>query len=246
MAIFTLILIFTSSLTLADTLFKEGDYFNAITEYKRALFLGSIDSIYGLSMIGLSYELRQKPDFALRYWGEVNYLKNDKLSSLHVAYNLLQLGRYRECMLALGSSSDTLAKKVKAVALGLQGEESRAEVELKFLKVEPLQIPSKKFLIISSLIAPGSGLIMLGDYKRGFMTAAFTGASAYLVAYLLKQKRYTEALLSFNVFFLRFYMGNIQNTMKMRRNRIKKFYLKLEREIEAELLNKTFKKLTSK
>ena len=243
MAIFTMIIICTSSLTLADNLFKEGDYFNAITEYKRALFLGSTDSIYGLSMIGLSYEFRHKHDFALKYWGEVNYLKNDEVSSLHVAYNLLRLGRYRECMLILGSPVDTLAKKMKAVALGLQGEESRAERELKFLNVKPLYIPSKKFLIASSFILPGSGLIMLGEYKRGFMTAAFTGASAYLVAYLLKKKRYTEALLSFNVFFLRFYMGNIQNTLKMRRNRIKKFYLKLEREIEAQLTNKTLEEL---
>ena len=243
MAIFTLILIFTSPLTLADSLFKEGDYFNAITEYKRALFLGSIDSIYGLSMIGLSYEFRQKPDFALKYWGEVNYLKNDKLSSLHVAYNLLRLERYRECMLTLGSPVDTLAKKMKALALGLQGEENKAERELKFLNVEPPQIPSKKFLIASSLILPGSGLIILGEYKRGLMTAAFTGASTYLVAYFLKKKRYTEALLSFNVFFLRFYVGNIQNTLKMRRNRIKKFYLKLEREIEAQLAHKTLEEL---
>jgi len=48
----------------------------------------------------------------------------------------------------------------------------------------------------SVLLLPGSGLIMLGEYKRGSMIAAFTGASAYLVAYLLKKKRYTEALLS--------------------------------------------------
>lgn len=95
----------------------------------------------------------------------------------------------------------------------------------------------------SVLLLPGSGLIMLGEYKRGSMIAAFTGASAYLVAYLLKKKRYTEALLSFNVFFLRFYMGNIQNTLKMRRNRIKKFYLKLEREIEAQLAHKTLEEL---
>lgn len=58
MAIFALILWGVTSLSFADQLLEEGDAFHAITEYKRLLYLGDLDPLYGNARIAWAYEQR--------------------------------------------------------------------------------------------------------------------------------------------------------------------------------------------
>ena len=226
MAVITLIIYSLSLLQFADSLFKEGDYFNAITEYKRAVYLKESPR-YALWKIGLSYERRGKPGFAAKYFGELAFMDDLLPVTHHLAYNLIEIKRYREAILVLESKRDTVSLIMHAAALGLSGDFKQADSVLISLNIKLPSLPNDNVLRYPSYIVPGFGLFLLGDYKRGLLSCLLTTGTGYLTYYLVKHKRYPEAIVTFNTLFLRFYSGNIQNAIKLKKKKQKRFYMGL-------------------
>lgn len=226
MEIFALIVFLISPLQLADSLFYEGDYFHAITEYKRAVYLN--DSVqYALFRIGLSYERRGKYDFAAKYFGDLAIDVSTPEVIHHLAFNLVKMKRYREALLVLQDEKDSVSLLLYAITKGLMGHFHEADSGLIDLGYRPLEVPSISLVRYPSYFIPGAGLFILGEKKRAFLSLLFTTAAGYLSYYLIKQKRYPEAALAFNTLFLRFYFGNIENALKIRRKIKNNFYMSL-------------------
>ncbi len=223
MALFTLILMFLSPIQLADSLYKEADYYNAITEYKRAVYLQ--DSVeYALYKIGLSYEKRRKYDFAAKYFGRLAYEKPSKEVSYHLALSLIYLKKYEDASLVLEGEKDKNLKMLFAVSEGLSGNFKEADSILYSMGIKPPPYPQPSLLRYPSYLIPGFGLFLIGEYKRAVLSLLFTSASGYLSYRLLKEKRYPEAIVFINTLFLRFYFGNIENALKIRKEKKKRFY----------------------
>ncbi len=228
MAVIALIIYTLTTLEFADTLFYEGDYFNAITEYKRAIYLGE-NKEHALYRIGLSYEKRKKFSLAAKYFGELAFLSGKKDVEYHLAYNLIKTGKYREASLVLEGNEDTLSQIMWAVSKGLSGHFRKADSTLTLLNINVPSLPSDHLIRYPSYIIPGFGLFILGDIKRGFLSLFFTTTTGYLTYYLLKHKRYPEAIVTFNTLFLRFYAGNIETAFMLKRKKKKDFYNSLLR-----------------
>ncbi len=230
MEVFTLIMLLFSPLRFADSLFNEGDYFNAITEYKRAIYLN--DSInYALFMIGLSYEKRGKYDFAARYFGSVVYNTIQKEAVYHLAGDLIRLRKYNQALIVLSGQNDSISKTLYAVALGLSGNFRKADSVLGHLGIFIQKYPPDAWLKYPSYILPGFGFLLLKEYKRAALSFLFTTASGYLTYYLFKNKRYPEGMVVLNTLFVRFYFGGVQNTVALKRQKIKSHYKALLQKI---------------
>ena len=226
MAVVTLIIYSLSILQLADSLFKEGDYFNAITEYKRAIYLND-SSEYAMWKIGLAYEEREKPEFAAKYFGELAFVVDSPYIKRHLALNLIKMRKYRESILVLDEEKDTSSLIILSSAYGLLGNFEKADSVLSALDINVPHLPGDRVLTYLSYVIPGSGLFLLGEYRRGLLSFVFTLTSGYLTYYLLKKKRYPEAVVSFNSLFLRFYTGNINNAIRLKKKKKRDFYRSL-------------------
>ena len=230
MEVFAIIVIFFSPLVLADSLFNEGDYFNAITEYKRAVYLK--DNVnYALFKIGLSYEKRGKYDFAARYFGNLAYNGSQPEVVQHLAYNLVQLKKYRQALLVLEGENDSLSKRMRALVYGLSGNFNKADSLLNLMGYRSPHYPDNALLRYPSYIVPGFGLFLLGEYRRGVLSLIFTSASGYLTYYLFRRKRYPEGIVALNTLFFRFYFGNIENALKIKRQKKLHYYRSLLQQI---------------
>lgn len=229
MAILTLILYSLSIMQFADSLWMEGDYYNAITEFKRAVYLNE-ETERALWKIGLGYEKMKKYRFAAKYFGELAFTLDTLPVKHHLAYNLIEMGRYHEAKLVVGHEDDSLSLIIEAVCEGLSGNFERADSMLGVLNIKTPSLPVDEILRYPSYIAPGFGFFLLGDYKRGTLSLFFTSATGYLTYYFLKKKRYLEAAIVFNTLFLRFYTGNIHNALYTKKRRKKEFYRTLLRE----------------
>lgn len=237
MEVFTLIMLLFSPLRFADSLFNEGDYYNAITEYKRAIYLN--DSInYALFMIGLSYEKRGKYDFAARYFGNVVYHTAQKEAIYHLAGALIRLKKYNQALIVLEGQNDSISKTLYAVALGLSGKFGKADSLLEHLGIFVQKYPPDAWLKYPSYILPGFGLLLLKEYKRAALSFLFTTASGYLTYYLFKNKRYPEGVVVLNTLFVRFYFGSIQNAIAIKKRKIKSHYKALFQNIINKMLSR--------
>ncbi len=198
--------------SLADSLLQEGDYFNAITEYKRQLFRGEGDSSRIFLKVGYAFYMRGKYGKAAYYfslarsgWPEAKHLQ---------AIAMLMDGDGGDALLIVRGDSSKVGTLVRALALASLGEEGEAVRLARSVGYDLKVRLSPKPYVLASSVIPGSGLLLLGRYREGLLSLSLNVLSLAGAYYLLKRRLYYDLGLYVAVISARFYTGSIERTFK--------------------------------
>ncbi len=207
-----LVLVVLFSQYTGDLFYREGDYFNAVTEYKRALYFSAGDSLDLLRKIALCNYKRSKYGEAVRIYSDIIYnWENAEVSKLF-ALNLLRAGNYEDVLVALSERDDSATLVLKAIAYGFSGKFDSCFALLDSLQIShPHHVSYNKVLLFSRLI-PGSGLLYFRQIPLFLGSLALTGASGYLIYSYARKGLYFEAITTGFPLLERFYRGSVSNT----------------------------------
>lgn len=200
----TLILFVSSSF--GDCLYNRRDYFRAISEYKRDLFLGK-DSLNAFLKIGRSYFSLGKPEAGL-YWHSRAYYIDTKYK-FEYEYMLALSGRFEEVKFLISENNmeNNMEKKLKEFI-------DLAENERDYWKL--------------SWLIPGSGQIISGHVRDGIFSSVCNIGSLYLIYDRAKKDDTIGSFFAF-FYFLRFYIGNITSSRKFEKvRRTEEFRIRME------------------
>jgi tetratricopeptide (TPR) repeat protein len=181
--------------TFADYLFDRGDYFRAISEYKRDLFLEK-DSIDAFNKIAISYFKLGKSEDAIDWISKAYY--HDFLYKSEYEFMLCKTGKLDEAKILL-SSKDINEKEKKLKELINSFEQERNYWKTSFL-------------------IPGSGQVMSGKLWNGMLSFALNVGALYLFCKRVEKKDFAGSLFSLS-YFVRFYIGNVSGAKKIERNK---------------------------
>lgn len=206
------ILIFFTAYSFGDRLYRNGDYFRAITEYKRDLFLNE-DSLNAIHKIGMAYFELGKYEDALRWFSRAYY--EDSCYKFKYEYLLTKLEKFEDAQI-LFSLGNTGKKEKK-----LRNLVDFVQEERNYWKL--------------SYIVPGSGQILSGQIRSGLMSFILNFGAAYLVHRRVEEKDIAGSIFSFS-HFLGFYIGNIQAAKKSEERRRKREFHDKISDLEGEYL----------
>ncbi len=214
----------------ADSLYNQGDYFRAITEYKRLLFYGIAKKKYIYYKIGECYEKMGDIRKALYFYGKYFYLEENPDTSFIYKYAFLF---YRTDKFDEGISLFKELKKSKKRDYFLSyGYLKKNDLKnyLKYLPDKKLY-RNEKLWKIMSLFLPGVPQIFNRHITEGITSLLANSFSLYLIYKNYKRKDYFSLSIS-TVLFLRFYTGNFSSVsnyvreynLKKIEKIVKKFY----------------------
>ncbi len=216
----------------ADTLFASGNYYKAITEYKRLLFFDS-DSIYAehsFFRIAESYKAGGFYDNAESWFKRaLNFTRSKerkKLIDIELIRTLIVSRKTNAALNELDSFENKFGDSLTAdywrgwtYLLNNQPElasfyfnESAAG---KSISEEVNKIINRKYSLFNvklmSYILPGSGQVYTEHYFSGAVSLAWNILFGYMTVKAFQDRRIVEGLLIGDLLWLRFYKGNIQN-----------------------------------
>jgi tetratricopeptide (TPR) repeat protein len=220
----------------ANTLFKTGQYFDAITEYKRLQFFDSTNTYQFISnfQIGECYKAGAKLDEAIKYFSlaEINTdsVENKYKSKIGIIRaNILRRTTDRAHQI-INEMEKTHSSKVIQDSLNYwrgwtfifednwkEASESFAKInsfnELKILcdRVEKEKV-SITFATVISYILPGAGQIYTGNVFSGIMSLGWNILSGYFTINAFQSQRAFDGLALLTLLWQRFYRGNVQNS----------------------------------
>lgn len=225
------ILLVSLLFSFADSLYNEGDYSRAITEYKRMLFAQLIDTTQAFYRIGMSYKASGRYEECATYFKEAFTASlpesTEEKLSLQLADTYLRNLAYPLARLELEGIEKPEARRLYGVSYLLEGDFMNAGVHLDDLadpdgelraiawKGEGLRLLDEDKMLICSALLPGSGQFLSGHPADGILSFLVTASSGFLVYESLRKRRYLDASLVFGQLFWRFYTGNIRNTYKL-------------------------------
>lgn len=229
--------------SLADSLYVEKDYFRAITEYKRLLFCGIIDSAQAFNKISLCYANSHKYEKAGEYLSlAMQKCKEDTNPtewSLRLAWYLLKSKKPSQARLVLdelkiaGLDELKIAAVEKLYAISYLCENNYALAKL-YLDNQKYKCYDEEKIGLISTFLPGGGQIVIGNWVEGILSSLIVGGLGYFSYKNLIKKDYFSFIFT-GSWFLRFYRGNIERTKQIVREKNNKVREKLEEEIEYDL-----------
>lgn len=219
----------------AERLFELGQYYDAITEYKRLLFFdASRKYLYSASLkISQSYKagakLNEAEDYALKAVKH-SVVKEEKFESIVnlARVNMLQRNTKRAMELLNNLQSDyqfddklneiyywkgwayIFADEWDKAAYEFAKTPDGAELRALCLQTDSEKI-SVTFAKVISYILPGSGQIYAGNYLSGLMSLAWNIVGGYFTINAAIDNRVFDAIIVGDLVWLRFYHGNLQN-----------------------------------
>ena len=222
----------------ADRLFRDRDYYRAITEYKRFSYFSneSGQKRRASFKIGECYRKSGRPEKGIPYLlGAARFNPPDALTdscSFSLAKSWMKLSQYemaRQMLDSLQSEEDSTRAVLEAWSYFLEGdfqnarssflsaESSGNATRLAELAVEgeELRTKSPRAASVMSAVLPGAGQIYAGAYKQGFVSMALHGLTGYLLYRSIVDQRYFEAAAAFYTGFSRFYVGNIASASRL-------------------------------
>lgn len=224
--------------SLAEKLFEVKNYFNAITEYKRAQFFDNenkytFDSNY---KIGLCYKYGRFYENAIRYFSNASkYCKtiddDFELKIQMIRVNILRKTTQNAFQLLHQLEKDSSFQNKKDEIYYWKGwayifNDDWKNAELNFAKSsfgKELYLLSKKvnnqklsvtFAKVISYILPGSGQIYAGNYLSGLLSFAWNIIAGYFTINSFLQNRAFDGIIIGELVWLRFYKGNVENAEK--------------------------------
>lgn len=237
----------------AVNLFKNENYFDAITEFKRLLFFDK-DSLYQYNanfMIGKSYKEGAKFSDAIFYFSkaELNSKNNEEIYKAKIEIirsNILRRTTERALKLLdelefdkrFNNKNDEINYWRGWSYIFADDWQSAANYFGKISENHPLKklcarVHNDKYSVqkakIFSYIIPGAGQFYTGNYLSGILSLAWNALWGYVSINSLIEDRILDGLLTADLLWLRFYKGNIQNA--------EKFAVEKNIEISNEALN---------
>jgi len=218
---------------LAENLFKEKNYFNAITEYKRLIFFDSKKefSFKANFKIAESYFGGAKLDDAVKYFSIASYNSKNENEYCDTQIQLIRCNILRgtisnSFLIIERLNNDSRFKNKKDELIYWRGwtnifnddwkkaSENFKSIDEKFLAEFCDSINSKKyspnFAKVISFLIPGAGQFYTGKYLSGIMSLAWNLGFGYLSATSFLDERIFDGFIHLNL-LARFYRGNIQN-----------------------------------
>ncbi len=234
MEILAILVLLLSSI--GDSLYLEGDYFNAITEYKRERFLVGNDNGLLLRKIALCYYKRGLFDEASAYYSDLFHESESDDIKVLFALSLLRSMKFEEAQILLSEDNTLTGTLLRSLAFGLGGKFDYAIKLLDSLAVPHPKYISEERIVWASRIIPGSGLLYFGKVSLFLGALTLTGGFGFLFYYYIKNSLYLEAILSAYPLIERFYKGGVWNTKTQYRLYYSNFFKELLKNIEAQIL----------
>jgi len=204
-----IILIFSLSTDFAGFLFQDGDYYRAITEYKRVLNYGvDVDTGYVMEMIATAYALSNKYRPALPYIASAYQYNGSEKIMKEYGWLLLKNKKWDDVLFLTEGENDRLSKIYKGIALIQAGNLKKGQIILaKTLPAKLLPDNGNIYKFLSYII-PGSGQILAGKIRSGIVSMVINFGLGYLTYDSVSKGNYYNAvILGFNL--SKFYHGNI-------------------------------------
>lgn len=222
----------------AANLYNSGQYYDAVTEFKRLLFFDH-EKIYAYSAnqyVGLSYKMGAKFSDAILHFtvAEMNASNRDDLFNSKIEIiraNILRRTSAHAIALLDSLQKDGRFKNKSPQIFYWEGwayifDDKWDEAAKEFSKTDSNKalaqfcknIDEKKysetFANIASHFIPGSGQIYTGHYFSGFLSLGWNVLWGYLTINSFVADRIFDGLVVGNFLWLRFYNGNLQNAVK--------------------------------
>ena len=222
-------------LNLADSLFNSGNYYDAITEYKRLQFFDAqkVHTFESSYKIALSYKAGAKFDEAIKFFtiAENNANKGSEIFEIKteiIRANILRrtTDRAHQLLDDLESNPRFFYKKkdilywrgwtyIFADEWGKAAEtfaEIRPDHQLKLLAEK---VESEKYSVsiakVLSFILPGSGQFYTGNYLSGLISLGWNALFGYLTIDAWNSSRMFDGFAVGTLLWMRFYRGSVQN-----------------------------------
>ncbi|AFN73660.1 hypothetical protein MROS_0417 [Melioribacter roseus P3M-2] len=238
----------------ADSLYKSGNYFDAITEYKRLRFFAELTnspseySYYSNFMIGKSYKAGARFDDAVKYFFKASLDADDRGKEFRTKIEMIKVNILRG---TLARADEIIEEIEKDERFGDKRDSLnywRAWINIfndkwdeayRILKENQLSYDMQRvcrnvieqkysvtFAKTISYIVPGSGLIYTGNYLQGFMSLGYNLLFGYFTAEAFAAERIFDGMTNGALLWLRFYRGNIQAAERNAYKRNKEIYNK--------------------
>ncbi|MEO0092418.1 MAG: hypothetical protein ABIK61_06890 [candidate division WOR-3 bacterium] len=241
------------SLSFAESLYQEKDYFNAITEFERYLFFhpntsNSQEIKYKLALSyfycnetlktekilqELSSEIGVIPKLAQRFLAQL-YIDSKKYLKAKIELNDLLISDNIQDKTEIYRELGYIALQEKDTKTAL-GYFTLAQDSWLITETERVIKLPKKNVSLSQLLStfiPGSGEIYCGQLGWGILSFLANSTTIYGTIHSFKNKHYLDATLIFSIFFMRFYNGSRSNARDFALEYNEKIYQAKIKEIE--------------
>jgi hypothetical protein len=233
---------------LADSLFSNKNYFDAITEYKRLLFFDSQElfNYYALNQIALCYKFGGWFELSTNYFSLalIKAKTNSEIfeCKIHLCrLNIIQ-NRTKNAHRILDelesdeqfSAHSNEIKYWRGWIYFYEMDWKTAYQIFKELNIDYLSqlcllnqetfYSVQKAKILSSIL-PGLGQFYLGNYLNGFGSLIWNVISGYFTIKAFLDERIFDGVVLSNLLRLRFYRGNIDNVEKQALEKNKELFL---------------------
>lgn len=222
----------------SNNLFRNGHYFDAITEYKRLLFFDSTKTYsYNANMqIGKCYKAGAKFDDAIKYFtiAGFNAASDSELYASEIEIvrsNILRRTNSRAFQLLDEMENKYKSKEITDSLKYWRGwvyifADDWLNASRTFAQISPdheLRIISDQverdklsvtFATVISYILPGSGQIYSGEILSGLLSLGWNLVSGYITISAFNSDRVFDGIALLSLLWQRFYRGNIQNAGK--------------------------------
>ncbi|MCF8259245.1 MAG: hypothetical protein K9J12_00590 [Melioribacteraceae bacterium] len=223
-------------LELANNLFEDSLFFDAITEYKRLRYFDRAKEFDFISNfnIGLAYKAGAKLDDAARYFVSADLATSIKSEKYLAQTELVKVNILRKTTTTafklIDQMETSFPNKIDELkywrgwvfmfddnweAASIQFSRIDTSHSLKLLSD---RVQNDKYSVILakglSYIVPGAGQIYTGNYLSGVLSLAWNLATGYWTVSAITDNRVFDALMVGNLLFLRFYNGNVDNAEK--------------------------------
>lgn len=244
---------------LADSLFEAGNYFDAVTEYKRLKFFdhNSKYSFITNYKIGLCYKAGAKFDFSLSFLSKAYPFASSDKEKFALKEQMIRVNILRRTTANAHSLLNELAKEANYSENNVSYwrgwiymfEDKWELAAAEFSKIssgEKLKklcesVNNDKYSVtlakIISYILPGSGQFYSGNYLSGIMSLGWNILWGFTTVNAFLEERIFDGIMVGDLLWLRFYRGNIQNAENFAREKnieiINKAYRYLENSYEG-------------
>jgi tetratricopeptide (TPR) repeat protein len=227
--------------SLAQNLYKQEKYFDAVTEFKRLQFFDK-EGIYDFEsnkLIAECYKAGGKFNEAIRFFtlSEINAENTDDLFEIKI--DIIRVNILRRTtsnaikLLDEMVNEEQWSDKINEInywrgwayvfedqwdLAALEFSKISSDHELKILCEETHQKKySATFAQVASAILPGAGQFYTGNYLSGLLSLAWCGLWGYTAIDAFVEDRIFDGLAVTNLLFFRFYRGNLQNAARFAR-----------------------------
>ncbi len=226
---------FDEQFRLAEELYQQENFFDAITEAKRLLFFDESGNYNydAYNLIAQSYKQGAKFSDAIRYFtlAEINARNKDELCKARtdiIRVNILRRTTNRALKLLDSLQADKRFADKKDEITYWRGwayifADEWEKASLEFAKVDSAkelavltkQVDEELYSVTMaktlSYIIPGAGQFYTGEYLSGLLSLGWNVLWGYITIKAIVDERIFDAVMVSNFLWLRFYRGNLQN-----------------------------------